>query len=282
MNAQRPVAELLVRTWVRMYTVGLEASNRSDRRAEIESDLWEHRNYAAAEGKGSAVTSLSIFGRWLAGIPADLSWRTSHRGRRGQQTRESMMKNALGTYWQGLAAIAAIATGYLGVRQFFTDEVSAAVTSGKVIALVLLVGAGLLVLAGLAVHRTNQRSGALMVIFGLLPMAALGGFGIGLVVGSIGALVGGFEWWWLPLAIASAVATVAGLGAFGAWWHASPRVAASGSRATILPLVLIGIGVLAAGAGVSLGAFTGPLVASGAALAVVGAGIWTRHLKMTR
>jgi hypothetical protein len=282
MNDQRPVAELLVRTWVRMYTVGLEASNRSDRRDEIESDLWEHRNYAASEGKGSAVTSLSIFGRWLAGIPADLSWRTSHRGRRGQQARESMMKNAIGTYWQGLAAIAAVATGYFGVRQFFTDEVSAAITSGKVVGLVLLVGAGLLVLAGLAVHRTNQRPGALMVIVGLLPMAALGGFGIGLVVGSIVALVGGLDWWWLPVATASAVATVAGVGAFGAWWHASPRVAASGSRATILPLVLVGIGVLTAGAGVSLGAFTGPLFVLGAGLAVVGAGIWTRHLKTTR
>jgi hypothetical protein len=113
-------------------------------------------------------------------------------------------------------------------------------------------------------------------------MAAVGGFGIGLVVGSIAALVGGLEWWWLPIAIASAVATVAGVGAFGAWWHASPPVAASGSRATILPLVLVGIGVLAAGAGVSLGAFTGPLVVLGAGLALVGAGIWTRHLKTTR
>ena len=42
------------------------------------------------------------------------------------------MKNALGAYWQGLAAVAAVATGFLGVRQFFTDEVSAAITSGKI------------------------------------------------------------------------------------------------------------------------------------------------------
>ena len=192
------------------------------------------------------------------------------------------MKNALGNYWQGLAAFAAVATGYLGVRQFFTDEVSAAITAGKVVGLVLLVGAGLIVLAGLAVHRTNPRTGALMVIVGLLPMAAVGGFGIGLVVGLIVSLAGGLDWWWVPVAIASAVATVAGVGAFGAWWHASPSVAATGPRSTIVPLVLVGIGVLAAGAGVSLGAFTGPLVVSGAALAALGAGIWTRHLKTTR
>jgi hypothetical protein len=282
MNLERPVAELLVRTWVQMYTLGLEASNRFDRRAEIESDLWEHRNYAISEGKGPAATSVSIFGRWLAGIPADLSWRASNRGRRGQQARERTMKNALGSYWQGLAAIAAVATGYMGVRQFFTDEVSTAITSGKVVGLVLLVGAGLLVLAGLAVHRTNPRSGALMVIVGVLPMAAVGGFGLGLVAGLVVSLAGGLQWWWVPIGIASAVATVAGLGAFGAWWHASPKVAAAGSRTTILPLVLVGTGVLAAGAGVSLGALTGPLLVFGAVLAAVGAGIWTRHLKTTR
>ena len=204
------------------------------------------------------------------------------------------MKNALGTYWQGLAAIAAVAAGYLGVTQFFTGALTVynmdtgrsssvlEVTPGKVVGLVLLVGAGLLVLAGLAVHRKNPRSGALMVIVGLLPMAAVGGFGIGLVVGLLVSLAGGLDWWWAPVAIASAVATVAGVGAFGAWWHASPAVAAAGSRSTILPLVLVGIGLLAAGAGVSLGAFTGPLLVFGAALAMVGAGIWTRHLKTTR
>ena len=30
-----------------------------------------------------------------------------------------------------LAAITAVATGFFGVRQFFTDEVSAGITSGK-------------------------------------------------------------------------------------------------------------------------------------------------------
>ena len=281
MNPQRSIAELLVRTWVRTYTVGLDASNRFDRRAEIESDLWEHRNFAASEGKGFAATSLSIFGRWLAGIPADLSWRTSKSGR-GQQARERMMKNALGTYWQGLAAIAAVATGFFGVRQFFTDEVSAGITSGKVVGLVLLVGAGLLVLAGLAVHRTNPRPGALMVIVGLLPMAALGGFGVGLVVGLIISLAGGLDWWWVPAALASAVATAAGVGAFSAWWHASPVVAATSPRTAILPFGLVGIGVLTAGTGVGLGGFTGPLVIFGVILAAVGVGIWTRHLKAAR
>jgi hypothetical protein len=281
MTTERAVADSFVRTWVRLYTLGLDESNQSDRRAEIESDLWEHRNYAAAEGRGSTVTSLSILGRWLAGISADLSWRVSHRGRRGQP-REGMMKNALGNYWQALAAFAATATGYFGIRQFFTDEVSAGITTGKVLALVLFVGVALLVLAGLGVHRKNPRTGALMVMIGLLPLAAIGGFGIGLVVGSIMALASGQGWWWLPVGIASAIATLAGVGAFGAWWHASPNVASSNPRATMLPLVLVGVGLLTAGSGVALGMFTSPLVVVGAMLAAAGVVIWTRYLKAVR
>lgn len=242
MNPERPIAELVVSAWVRMYTVGLDAGNRYDRRAEMESDLWEHRNSAASEGKGSVAASLSIVGRWLAGIPADLSWRASRRNHSGQ-AKERVVKNALGNYWQGLAAFAAVATGYLGVRQFFTDEVSAGVNAGKVIGLVVFVGAGLLVLAGLAVHRTSPRSGALMVMLGVLPMAALGGFGVGLVIGLVVSLTGGLGWWWVPLGIASAVATAAAIGAFSAWWHASPKVANTTPRAAMLPLVFIGAGL---------------------------------------
>lgn len=281
MKPERPVAELVVSAWIRIYTLGLDAGNRHDRRAELESDLWEHRNSAAAEGMGSMAVSLSIVGRWLAGIPADLSWRASRRSNRSQPAREKVMMNALGNYWQGLAAFAAVATGYAGVRQFFTDEVSAGINAGKVVALVVLVGAGLLSLAGLAVHRTSPRTGALMVMLGVLPMAALGGFGVGLVIGLVMSLAGGLGWWWVPLGIASAVATAAGVGAFSAWWHASPKVAATGPRSVILPLAFIGAGLLAAGAGVGLGGFTGPLVAFGALLTVVGAGIWTRHLKIS-
>ena len=192
------------------------------------------------------------------------------------------MRNALGRYWQALAAVTAVATGFFGVRQFFTDEVSAGINSGKVAALVLFVGTGLLVLAGLVIHRTNPRRGALMVIVGVLPVAAVGGFGIGLVFGLIASLAGGLEWWWVPVAIASAVATVAGFGAFSAWWNASPKLITANPRTTMLPVALVIVGLLAAGLGVGLGLFTSPLVAVGALIAVIGAGIWTRRLKTVR
>lgn len=187
------------------------------------------------------------------------------------------MTNALGKYWQGLAALTALATGFFGIRQFFTDEVSAGISAGKVAGLILLVGAGLLVMGGLVTYRTNQRRGAVMVMAGVLPVALVGGLGIGLVVGLIMSLAGGQGWWWLPVALASLVATVAGLGAFSAWWHASPNRASTNARTHGLPVGLVLLGLLAAAAGVGMGMY--PLAVPGAIIALVGAGIWTRRLK---
>ena len=275
----RPIAESLVRAWVRLYTLGLSADDRFSRRAEIESDLWEHRNQAEVDGEQSTVTSLSIAGRWAAGIPADLSWRTSQSRRRGPSTKETLMTNALSRYWKALAGVTAVATGYQGIDQFRSDEISVVITAGKAIALLLFVGLGVLVLSGLVIHRTNPRRGALLVVLGVLPAAAVGGFGIGLVFGVIASLAGGLGWWWLPVAIASLVATAAGVGAFGSWWHASPNVAGANLRTMTLPIALVLVGLFSAGAGVSFGWSTGTLVGLGAAAAVAGVAVWTQRLR---
>ena len=99
MNAPRYVAENLVRRWVRLYTLGLQADDRHSRAAEIDSDLWEHRTYARNEGESAASTSRSILGRWVAGLPADLSWRAAQVRRNRRTTKERMMTNPLGGYW---------------------------------------------------------------------------------------------------------------------------------------------------------------------------------------
>jgi hypothetical protein len=280
-NRDRNLADNLVRGWVGLYTVGLDAERRLDRKSEIDSDLWEHRNQATFEGEPSPAISISIIGRWAAGIPADLSWRASLR-RSGQRAKENIMTNALGKYWQALAALTALTTGFFGIRQFFTDEVSAGISAGKVAALILLVGAGLLVLFGLLTYRTNPRPGALMVMIGVMPVALVGGLGIGVVVGLIMALAGGQGWWWLPVALASLVATVAGFGAFSAWWHAAPNRAATTSRTMYLPFALVVIGLLMAGVGVGTGMFVSPLLAVGILIALVGVVLWTRRVRAVR
>jgi len=70
----------LVRRWVRLYTRGLPAELRDGRRDEIDADLWSQLEEATLLGRPLGSTNTEIVTRWLAGIPADLSWRIEHRG----------------------------------------------------------------------------------------------------------------------------------------------------------------------------------------------------------
>ena len=59
------ITATLVRAWTRLYTVGMPREWRDQRRAEIESDLWE------SEQQDAIV-------RLIRGMPADLGWRIEH------------------------------------------------------------------------------------------------------------------------------------------------------------------------------------------------------------
>ena len=67
-------ARSLVAAWVRLYTLGLPATVRGDRRDELASDLWEQ----ATEGDGRRTVGVEIAARALLGVPADLAWRLEH------------------------------------------------------------------------------------------------------------------------------------------------------------------------------------------------------------
>ncbi|MFL5760246.1 MAG: hypothetical protein ACJ789_10935 [Thermomicrobiales bacterium] len=72
------LAERLARGWVCLYTLGLRPEVRAARRAEIASDLWEHRHDAAATGAPGLAAA--VLGRVLAGMPSDVLWRVEARG----------------------------------------------------------------------------------------------------------------------------------------------------------------------------------------------------------
>ncbi len=83
--------ERLALWWVDRYTGGLQGETRVERRAEIASDLWEHR----ADSGESWSTQLAIVSRCLRGAPADLSWRRSRaRRRRALPGRRPLVRGA--------------------------------------------------------------------------------------------------------------------------------------------------------------------------------------------
>jgi uncharacterized protein (TIGR03435 family) len=66
------LAVALVRGWTRLYTWRMPPDLRDERRAEVESDLWESQSDAAGPG---VRAGLQILLRLVIGIPDDLGWR---------------------------------------------------------------------------------------------------------------------------------------------------------------------------------------------------------------
>jgi hypothetical protein len=68
-------ATAIVRAWTWLYTAGLDADPRDDRRAQIESDLWDQKDEATERGVAPLAMSAHILARLALGIPDDLLWR---------------------------------------------------------------------------------------------------------------------------------------------------------------------------------------------------------------
>jgi hypothetical protein len=65
----------LVGRWARLYTRGLPAPTAQRRLDEIDADLHDHIAHERAQGTSDGRIALSIAGRMLRGLAADVSWR---------------------------------------------------------------------------------------------------------------------------------------------------------------------------------------------------------------
>src|SRR5262245_12177041 len=97
----------LVRAWTRMYTVGSDPVCREERRAEIESDVWELLH--DPDGGRGLTPAGQVLGRLIAGVPDDLLWRLEQVGVDPRMLARTIPLAA--------AAIAAIALWTLPDRQ---------------------------------------------------------------------------------------------------------------------------------------------------------------------
>jgi hypothetical protein len=83
MNGPRPPLPLRVAEgWVACYTRGLPGEVRDARRAELRSDLFEHRQHASANGHGRLRWSVQVGGRVVRGMADDLWWRFAQQAAR--------------------------------------------------------------------------------------------------------------------------------------------------------------------------------------------------------
>jgi hypothetical protein len=84
-----------VRWWVRLYTARLDPLVSSQRRAELESDLWEQSRWAMADQLHGLAFLISVWTRCLRGIPDDLAWRAERAALTASRTGSGRDTKAL-------------------------------------------------------------------------------------------------------------------------------------------------------------------------------------------
>lgn len=75
MTQHLPWAARLATWWVGRYTGTAPAEVGAERRAEMRSDVHDHLAHARANGVGTRTASVSVLGRALRGVVADIAWR---------------------------------------------------------------------------------------------------------------------------------------------------------------------------------------------------------------
>lgn len=176
--------------WVGFYSglVNSEAAER--RRGEIASDLWEQQSSATQENPRAQWVGLSIAGRTVAGMAADISWVHVQRAaaRRGPSPRPADLAHGLTRFafrwWWALGALP-IALAYLLIARAIWDEPGR--PYGDQLFLVLPAAASLVV--GPALRSRRPRASAMLVIIGAIPA---------------------FIAWWTPALLAAATLVVIG------------------------------------------------------------------------
>ena len=103
-----PFAIALTHAWAGLYTRGLPADRRAQRREEIDCDLWEHQRLADLQREPVTATAAAILLRLLLGVPADIVWRletgASARSGRGTQMNDTLAMRGLLTVALAIAA----------------------------------------------------------------------------------------------------------------------------------------------------------------------------------
>jgi hypothetical protein len=161
--------------WTAFYTNGLPETQRSARRAEITSDLWEHTQFDIDAGENPADTGFEILMRTLFGIPADLSWRRSiarsapNRAARfipnGERTMLSRFLGGLATVFTVFIGVFLIANSFGGILNGSTTDMLW-VIPGELIP-------GVLMIAGVYLVHRNPRLGTTMTIAGAVIAASV-------------------------------------------------------------------------------------------------------------
>lgn len=176
------LATKVVRSWVFLYTAGLPADARRERRDEIDCDLWEQFSDADREGDAPGHAAREALGRSVRGVPADLFWRLEQRGVRQR------VPSVLGATKQGRIVNASVAhKGFIGVALVFAalsvtlvlsnalaaDDAWVIGEYGRSVAVLIGIGPAVTILGGLLASFRAPIVGGIAVSVGAVALAVL-------------------------------------------------------------------------------------------------------------
>jgi len=172
MNAAMALAVGMTRSWVAVYTSGLPRELRDGRRAEIDSDVWEHRQIAELTEEPQGETALQLLARLVLGVPSDLMWRLES----GHSVRNerSISMNESGAM-RSLVAVGVVVALFLvvtGIGAVVDSLVQGDLASGQAGFGAISVLAGAAVGSGLLTSRRNPLLGIGLVAAGAITVAA--------------------------------------------------------------------------------------------------------------
>jgi hypothetical protein len=125
----------IVRIWVRLYTVGLEATVRERIRQEVEADLWEQMGSNNTSGR-SMTEAVTIFLRWILGIPADVMRMIEELSSGGlsMATRKVLGVVARRKLWLILLIVAGVSLSFifLGITTLIVGIIIITIQPGRV------------------------------------------------------------------------------------------------------------------------------------------------------
>jgi hypothetical protein len=161
------------RAWTALYTRGLPAEVRGERREEIDCDLWEHQRQADLQREPATNTAAAILLRLIMGIPADMTWRleagANARSGKGTQMNDSWTMRGLLALALAVAAFPAV----IGVLVAIGANGEIDGTSERLFWGISQTIIGTAIISGLVISARRPSLGIGLVAAGTIAISAL-------------------------------------------------------------------------------------------------------------